>query len=259
MDALEGQVEVLGTPLNKASSKNGEPRESTAWNYEQFRQYLIRLTEGRGALLPVDQYPDKIELSEDWLKVISKMRVDSQDGKERHALVGYRPGGGIILQTLPSQGLSDTVPREVVKEAIKRAREKAGVIGILGTIHSHAVKRLQQRNWWKLRMEDKRHNAVFSTEDLYGLLIAEQFSPFEAVVQGNDMLFAFQSRETQGLGMPSVAFPQHVFTAYWHQQFAHDRDMNIEIARRHNLVFYNRAYPGNDLKRVYSTIGPKGN
>ncbi len=225
---------------------------SVSWTYKQLRDYLLSLTRGRSALLPTDQYPDTLTLSSDWLETFRNMKVESQDGFERWALVGYRNDRkSILLQTTPSKGLDDRVPAEIIQETVGRAKVTAGITGLLGSIHTHPAEILEKRRFWGLKREELWHRAAFSPADMYWLIRPEQFFPFKVVVGGNDTLIAFLTRESEVLPISSAIFPQEAFSNYWRQQAQSGLEMNKAIARRHKLVLYNRAYPKTHLNKIF--------
>lgn len=219
------------------------------WSYEQFKSYLLLLLGDQNALLPLAEYPNRIRLNGDWTSVLDRIRTDSQDGLERFALIGYRTDRqSLFLQTVPSTGLSHKVPVEVVKQTIQRARNVAGIVDILGSIHSHPKRILERKSFWGLMTEKVPHKAVFSAEDLYEMILPEKFFPIKVLVEGNDNLIAFRSRESQVLQLPSNTFSQKAFAKYWYQEVGHGWQVNLKIAERHKLALY-QGSPDN-LQRV---------
>lgn len=250
------------------------------WNYHLFREYLLSLTRGKDFLLPVDQYPNAIELSNDWHEVLDKMRTDSRDGHERWALIGYKEDRrGIYLPTIAAKGLPDHVPAEVMLEERDRAKVKAGITGLLGDLHSHPKGLV--KDIWGASFEDlfdelfkeDSEIAIFSAGDLYCMVIPGSFNLMRGVVQGRENLFAFRTRESTDLGISQNVFRQDAFEKYWYEKnrfrylgnvknfgvrriqaltsHADPWNVNTGIAERHKLVLY-KGSSGANLTKVFS-------
>lgn len=244
---------------------------STHWEYNHFKEYLLSLTEGQ-EFLPIDRHPNSIELSEGWHQTLDQMRKDSQDGIERWALVGFKDDKkSLYLPAIAAQGLPDHVPASVMSNEVHKAKNTAGIMGLVGDIHTHP-RELKESIWGKFINGSKKDIARFSAGDLYTLLVPSRWGSFISIVDGDENLFAFRTRTTNDIGINSAFFNQESFERYWYQengfvykgnvqQFGAQRvipvspnanvwKVNTDIAERHNLVLY-RGKIGENLEKVF--------
>lgn len=292
MDILEGVLgRFKGKSEVKAPSELGKV-PSDIWSYEIFRQYLlalgrryvdrrtsIPLTQGPISyrnpefILRTDQYPKEIELSLDWHSILDKIRKDSGDGVERLSVVGTKDNErSLLVQALAAQGLPDYVPAEVIIAQLQKAIEQYHLTTITGDIHSHPRK-LLERIWSKVMPINNR--GMFSAADLYRIVTPNASMPMIEVVEGNDNVFAFRTKDTINTGLGSELFSQEAFEKYWYERngfrylgpvekFGANRaipisprasgwNVNLGIAERHKLVIY-RGYSGKNLVREFPAI-----
>jgi len=223
------------------------------WNYEtHFREYLLLLSRtGKSGLEFFSNFPQVIELNRIWHKTLNEMRKATQDGKERWALVGFRSDMrtlvlptvfGIGTQGDLGGGIPASVPSDVMQKEIDKAREKTGIVGLVGDIHTHprTNKGLQTTRG-------------FSVADFYCLLVPERFFPMTAVVEPDVNFFVFKTRESADIPVNSKVFTQKDFEEYWHgatDKPISVRDLNRRIVEKHNLVLY-EGKPGSDLEKIY--------
>ncbi|MBI2011864.1 hypothetical protein HYS91_03790 [Candidatus Daviesbacteria bacterium] len=239
------------------------------WGYETFKEYLAAIGRGKLFLPPKTDYPLRIRLSQEWHEVLDKMRTESQDGIERHRIIGANGSQrGLYLSAISSRGRVGYVPAEVIINSIERARD-AG-INALGDLHSHP-KVLNKRRFGELHRLFRLFKAGLSAGDLYCMLRKESYMPVMGVVEGEENVFAFRTRETSVLEGISAYLTQDAFEKYWYEQHgflylgkiealggfraipitstADSRRVQMGIAERHNLVLY-RGYMGKDLVRL---------
>lgn len=167
------------------------PIETIGWNYETYREYLLAISKGRDYLLPIEEYPSQIELNEVWHESLNQIRPMANEG---WVLIGYQEGQRrLVMPKVAENGLSHSVPYEVMSAGINRAKLKAGISDYIGDIHSHP----------RGRFDLSRRDGAFSLGDLYGLLqsISEQ-RPSDTrrscifVAEGNENIAAFATRRS---------------------------------------------------------------
>ncbi len=224
--------------------KRPESKEAR-WNYDKFREYLLLLTRGKDFALSAKNYPEKIALGKNWHDVLNQIRKDSEDGIERFAVIGFKEDKkAIYIQTILLKGSPESVPQEVIDQAVDRAR-KHGIEYRLGNIHSHP-RQLYEKIWGVIQ-KPKQHSAVLSQDDLFSFL---QFPQSVAVlVEGNQNLFVFKCRESTGMPIGAEFLNRDTFKKYWSGRFQ-DWEMNLKIAERHNLVLY-KGQANQDLIKVF--------
>ena len=279
-------MELIGSIFRKfrrGESQTVKPEKSDLprnWDYSHFREYLLALTRGKNFLLPVGQYPDSIQLNGGWDEALKKMRKDTIDGYERWALVGFKEDRrSLYLPTIAARGLPDHVPGKLQMEEIDKARVKAGIIGFVGDIHSHP-KDLVEEIWFRAFTDLDElvgwdlDRAIFSAGDLYRIVVPDSDILMMGLVEGQENLFAFRTRESTDLGVSRDALPQEAFEKYWYERngFRYlgsvkeygakrvqaitptaDRwVVNTEIAERHKLVLY-RGSSGTNLTKVFTS------
>lgn len=245
------------------------------WDYSTyFREYLLLLASKKDlGLESKNNFPEKIQLSYGWHKMLNKVRDKTDDGNEYWGFVGFKEDKrNLWFPNLPAKGYDSYVPGELIKLETNKARDKFGIVDLLGDAHSHPTdfftkvkQHLPNRNSYGLK-------AAFSAGDLFIVVNTEHFRPFIAVVEGDCNLFAFRTRETKGLGVSSHIFNQDSFEKYWYEKngykylggvkmfganratpvtdSANPYGVNIDIAERHSLVIY-QGMKGKDIKRVY--------
>lgn len=255
-------MEILGRIpeyIKNKFFKSGKKNQTDGWDYERFRNYLLGLTRGRNFLLPIDQYPNKIELSTGWHDLFNQMRRESaRDHLERYALIGFKDDRrALYLPTLSVRGHHNQVTGEVITNEISRARTKAGITGLVGDIHSHP------------RIIFDSGSASFSPTDLYSVLLPRVHRFVIGVVEPHMVIFAFNTRETADLGVDPAFLNHESFTKFWIEKYGFVNngditkiesvsprnlyslwDINLGIAERHKLVFY-RGVIDDDLIRAY--------
>ena len=232
----------------------GTKHEGITWEYEQVREYLISLSSGPQNLISINDYPQVIKLSRHWHEILDKMRRASQDGLERLSFIGARDDK-LTVQEDFIIGEPHRIPSKLVSEAIRRGR-RGTETEFIGTIHSHPRKRLERDILWGLWKERIHHVAGFSPKDLYPFTVSfssYRFYPeyLAMVVEGNGVVLSLRTQETETAQINPELVSQVAFDSYWRQKEKNDIHLNsdLEIAKRHNLVFY-RANIGECLSRI---------
>lgn len=237
-------------------------RKSTdrVWTYEHFREYLLALGRGNEFLLPINQYPDIINLSEEWHSTIEDARKKTAEtGYEHFFNVGTKHEARTVhLPTNPRVGNQGSIPSDV-QSGLLSDYVRIGVNSIPGDIHSHP----------------SSDHAEFSLGDLYRLLYPNSKNLFIGVVEGNENLFAFRTKGSRNTGLDSTVLNQGTFAKYWYEQNGwefkgynpktgaemarpNNRDvtsvwqLNLKVARRHNLVLYS-GDAKTELVKVFPT------
>lgn len=230
-----------------------QPNEDK-WNYEYFREYLKAIARGKKFLLTSGQYPKEFSVNDEWHRAINEMRrLTLVDSLERYALIGYKEDKrGIYLQIIPATGEPHRIPREVVEEQKKIAKDKYKLSGFVGDIHTHP---------YISSSTIESPSNYYSATDLKNLLSNSE-SPLKVLITPNHNLFAFWTKETS----PTSIKDSEAFSGYWEesQGFQHLGpqsarakfkesnywDVNTAIAQGHGLVLY-RANPNSPLQKAY--------
>lgn len=259
-----------------------KPTSLEKWSYkDHLKEYLLLLaSRGSEGLESINRFPKQVELSDAWHQVLNDMRDASQDGIERLALVGFQEDRRrIFLPTIPVKGASKEIPIKILNQEILRAKNKFGMRDLIADIHSHP-KDLYSGWRGKARIVkatiegvNVKYQPHLSAGDLYRIVsssnyqVYPEFLPMIGVAHGNANIFAFKTRETIPLPVPSESFDQKSFSKYWNEKygFSYSRDegitgiksskanhwaMNIGIAKKHKLALY-RGGPGRDLVRAF--------
>lgn len=262
--------------MDEGEIKSGESKPQQ-WDYEtHFREYLLMLSRKKiDGLEFFANFPRNIKLNNVWHETLSQMDKETKDGHERWALIGFRDDMrhlilprifGIGTKTDYQKRIRASVPSKVIQEEIQKAKDKRGVIGLVGDIHSHPGSFSRQISFEMLGFRRViGAGGGFSAGDLYRMVIKGDFLPVTVVVDGGESFFAFKTRESTDIPVSSLLFPQNVFEKYWYEEygvrlegdfakhiprgFSH-LELNKGIAAKHNLVLYNGRL-GEDLTRVY--------
>lgn len=176
---------------------------SVGWNYDVYREYLLALSRSREFLLPIEEYPSRIELSDSWHAVLNQIRVNLHEG---WALIGYQSEQRrLILPKAAEKGLSHSVPYEVMAAGLEKAKSKAGITDLVGDIHSHP-RPSNDLSWYIPSEETSEGEGSFSLGDLYGFLYdLTQQRPSDTkravmfVAEGNENIAVFATRRSLGL------------------------------------------------------------
>lgn len=268
MDEEVGKPRIIVRELNKTES----PPTPEVWDYETFREYLLALTRGKDFLLPREDYPTRIQLSDDWHGLLNGMRQESRDGKERFALVGFKDDHrAIYLPRTTALGESTFVPGEVILKTIEQAKRQAGITELVGDIHSHP------NGWWK-KIHDMQNIILkpfggdlhaFSPGDLYCMVLPDLYLPMIGLAESDRNLFAFRTKQSEMVPGNELGFDQDKFDQHWAKQFglkivtvgkakvaltlnprSNPWEVDKAIAQRHGLVLYKGA-PGLDMVKVF--------
>jgi hypothetical protein len=245
------------------------------WKYTHFREYLLALARDESFLETIDNYPNRLELSADWHKLLNKMRRESEDLVERYSVVGVdKDGRRLVLQAIPAVGEPRQVSPTTQEAQKEKAKRQAGVDVFLGDIHSHAEK----LSWeYGLSRGEYNHTAAFSAGDCY-CMVGKNTQLVLGLVQGNENLFAFRTRESKAEDkLDYLRFKVNKglsFNKYWYGKsgiiFRKDnkiekrsvgdgelriygsdlRKVNFDIASKHKLILY-KGRPGEDLVRIF--------
>lgn len=249
---------------------------SGEWPYDQFKEYAIALSKGPRFLLPLSDYPSRIKLSQDWHNYFDQMRFDSQDGVERWAIIGASTlSHSLYLPKSIKIGETDYVPSELI-DSEKRKASNMG-FEFSGDVHTHPRLIYPDTVAKKLRRILRQFEGAFSAADLYWSVSPYLDQRMMMLVEGQENLIAFQSRETEKIKIAQF-FSQEAFSLYWYKKYGlrcfQNRqgriyaqrnpnptirfgvlntidylDLNKGIAQRHNLALY-RGFSGQPLERV---------
>lgn len=254
-------------------SESSEKVKFNIWDYDtHFREYLLLLaSKGVKGLESRKNYPAQIELSQRWHKLFDKIRSSTiKEGKEYWGFIGYKEDRrSLWFTSTPAKGFSSSVPGELIRDETNKARDKFGIIDLIGDVHSHPRGFLERIDQNLTMFNTNGLKAAFSAADLYTIVNTERFTPMMVVVEGDYNLLTFRTRETKGLGMNSMLFNQEAFEKYWYEKYgykyfgknmqigftesANPYDINIGIAERHNLVIY-QGRKGEDVKKIFPKV-----
>ncbi len=193
------------------------------WDYEMFREYLLALSRGKEFLLPIEEYPSKIELSRPWHEVFNQIRQVPTEG---WALVGFQAGQRrLILPRIAEKGISHSVPYEVMSAGIDKAKTRGGITDLVGDIHSHP-KDFRDPSWHIPSIETSEGLGSFSLSDLYGLLYSlGQQRPSDTrrslmlVTEGNENIAAFATRRSLEVVRNTDLGSYEKFAAKWYEKY----------------------------------------
>lgn len=232
------------------------------WTYEHFREYLSALGRNKYFLLPINKYPDLIELSQKWHVSLEDLRKKTAARtKEHYSVIGLDTIlRSLNLPTTPSIGKKGCIPSEAISQA-KAAAYGNGLYPIVGDIHTHPE-------------HSARHALVFSIGDLYGMVAPNSMEYVKAVVGGDENLFVFRTRDSFTVQYdPSIRqMDQESFSKFWYEQNGYKYsgvdpvkgelakpsvkgapsiwELNLKVAKRYNLVFY-AGTPNSDLVKIH--------
>ena len=245
--------------------KNLDIRNET-WNFDShFREYLLLLArKGESALESSDHFPLEIELNPIWHKAMARLFKETNDGKERLALIGFKSDMrelvipevfGIGEDRNINNGFRASIPGSVYSTEMEKAKKENGVVGLVGDIHTHPIDPITL--WVRDRFGSSRNfdgDGGFSAGDLYFLVSKRGMSlPMMGVVDGKESFFAFKTRQTKYI---PDALSMDDFEKYWYEKVnifkkgGSSYFLNRLIAKEHNLAFY-RGLPDENLKRIY--------
>lgn len=250
-----------------ASSEEYKGFPSKSWNYSGVRDYLLAISRGYEFLLPINQYPEKIQLSKPWHELFNQMRKESRDTKERYALAGYKDDlQNLYLPKTPALGDNKCISDEVQLKERERT-QRAGITGIVGDIHSH------QNGFWN-RMGGRADRiaklaSMFSNGDFYGLLDKDSGIKFRGLAEKDRNFLVFRSQETE---FDSSSMNWNEFINYWDYPTCARRAMvggeftrllkrdglmlrgatlqvNIQISNEYELAIYS-GKPNEDFEKI---------
>ncbi len=220
---------------------------SDFWSPEAFHNYLIILGRGEEVLLRKAHYPSKIALSHDWHVTFRDMAVQTvKDSRERMAIIGHKNDDKVYLPTFYIKGSNGHIASKLIAEGKADAKAKHGIQGEIGSLHTHP-----------LDYPGQSTRPFFSPTDLFNHLYPNKAHMLvSGVIQGDQYIFAFSSRETLQTLVPEIMTHQG-FTDYWVQKQYQDTfgsfssmifpsidkalngsELNRVIAERHHLVLY---------------------
>lgn len=193
------------------------------WDYETYREYLLALSKGREYLLPIEEYPSKMDLNEMWHETFNQIRPHSY---ESWALIGFEHGQRrLILPKMAEKGLNHSVPYEVEAAGLEKARAKAGITDLVGDIHSHP-RNLRDLSWYIPPQVTSAGSGAFSLRDLYGFLCdLSQQRPSDPkrsimfIVEGNENIAAFATRRSLEIVRNNFSGSYEQFAKQWYERY----------------------------------------
>lgn len=247
-------------------SENKHDLRNETWKFEShFREYLLRVAKnGESSLEFSDQFPLEIELNQTWHNAMNRLLKETNDGKERLALIGFRNDMreliipevfGIGERSDSKNGYRANIPVSIFNSEAEKAKREFGIVKLVGHIHTHPrdpLTLLVRDQFGTSR--DIDGDSGFSVGDLYSLVSKNvKFTPMIGVVDGKDIYFAFKTRQTKCL---RGDVSQSDFENYWYKKIniykkgGSSYFLNQLIAREHKLAFY-WGHPNQNLHRIY--------
>ncbi len=241
----EDQAE-LRTLIEKA------PLLPKIWTSEVLKEYLLSQSKGQEFLLPLEEFPEEIELSHDWHEVLNTMRQGTNhDGIERVALVGFNSShraiylpnfkmaagvldksSGVITDYGEGQAVNPTLI-----ELQRIFASKKGIEGFSGLLHSHPPDSSLFSPIFDLFGEHR-----LSAGDLY-IALKGYYGNLMGVADGPINSFAFKTKES------IIPRDDHeTFYRLWEQE-PRIRNLDQVIAQKYKLALY-RGNKNQSLKRV---------
>ncbi len=226
MEAAEGVIGSIKKWLKLSKSSTTPQLEvltPNGWNYKMYREYLLALTKGRDYLLPIEEYPSRIELSASWHEAFNQIRSSTNEG---WILIGYQSGQRrLVIPRVAEKGLSHSVPYEVMAASLEKARARAGITDLVGDVHSHP-RPLTDLSWYLPDEETSDGEGAFSLGDLYGFLCAlNKQRPSDPkrslmfVAEGNENIAAFATRRTLELVRNNFTGTYEQFAKQWYGKY----------------------------------------
>lgn len=242
------------------------------WGFESHLQEyaLLVARKGKNGLESIENFPNRIELSDEWHHTLNKMRTETaKDMRERVTPIGFQhemrklhiPPDFIV-------GAKTTVSDEMFWDGFDKVKKEKGIVGLVGHIHSHPrdwdnFLKLFVKTWGRIVTEYKG----FSPGDLHGIVEnASKLPWFYGVVDKDENYFAFVTRESETIHPSSKIQDSATFQEYW---FYHNTrtplfknssitipkaftlwDVDMAIAKQYRLALY-RGKPGEDLVREF--------
>jgi hypothetical protein len=227
MESREGIVDSIKDWLKhkKALIKSTpeSPQPIPGWDYETYREYLLALSRGREFLLPIEEYPQRIELSQPWHEAFNGIRANPKEG---WFLVGYEEGQRrLVLPRIAENGLSHSVPARAMMAGLEKARVKAGITDMVGDVHSHP-RPLTDVRWHIPTGVTSDGAGAFSLGDLYGLLYylneqrpADPKRSLMFVAEGNENIAAFATRGSLKMVKNDFSGSYENFASQWYGRY----------------------------------------
>lgn len=238
MEQAEGVITSVLNILKRSKPSKSAPETYDAipgWDFEYYREYILGLSRSREFLLPIAEHPSRIDVNATWHEVFNSMR---HDARERWALIGYEDGmRRLVLPKVAEVGLSHSVPYEVMRGGLEKARRRAGITDMVGDIHSHPAD-TGDPGWKIPKKITSSGEAAFSIADMFGFLsgIVHQQPSVKnrfimCVVQGNENIMALASRESLVSVRNSFTGSYEDFARSWYNKFRWEYKGNIPLSQ----------------------------
>lgn len=232
----------ITSPESETRKEKG-PVLPSKWDYETFKQFLLSQVRGKEFLMPLAEFPEEIELSEDWHNVLNILRdKTNKDQIERVAILGYNLNNRALY--LPTEDVVE-VPwsweknAPVAQTAVNFQRSLAITRGIdasaMGFLHSHPP------DIHMLGLPIHISTGRLSAGDLYHPLAG--LATVAGVADGPINSLAFRTKES--------VVPRESATAFydlWEGDPQH-RNLDVLIAQKYKLALFKGNINGS-LKRT---------
>lgn len=256
----------FGRPANTpaelpAPKLTPEYKIDSIWIYSHFREYLLNVGRHSNFVESIHNFPDVIELNPGWHDILNKMRRQTINDELYSVISVNQTNQQLLLQENPATANPGQVNHNVIREVRQKVMNSNRVDHIIGDIHSHPGR------------TDNSYLAGFSAEDMY-CLIAEPRIKLMTVVQGDENLFIFRTKETKPLPLHESIMTQEAFAKKFYEQNGHqyiksdeygtltqrqsnssnNRQLNVDIASAFQIAFY-IGKQDQLLKRIYPLKG----
>jgi hypothetical protein len=244
----------LDPPEIEVNQESG-PVLGSKWDYSTFKEYLFSQTRGKEFILPLAEFPDEIEISQDWHNTLNTMRDGSnQDKVERVAIPGYNtqkralylPNEHVTVKSFGEferGGVQSVHPKLIEMQLIfAKANHIEGSVGILHSHPPHA----------SILGKPISLGPRLSAGDLY-IVLGGHYGSLMGVAAGSINSFAFRTRESI---LPRDT--QDTFYDLWERE-PQIPNLDQVLAEKLKIALYKGDKDGS-LKRVYpKREQPKGN
>jgi hypothetical protein len=244
------------------------PKPKKHWEGENLRGYMAQTLRSGKSLIELENYPETIELPDDWQAWVNYVRKNSSKRTWGVAMIGPDNKGKWPTTYTEKNKPIDDFQANLIIGSLANAAKSQGIAKGGIEIHGHHTWWSPNGNWEELEVKKGRRPA-FTPADWYRFLI-NQDCQMMILADTLSVLMAVKSRQTVELNEAREKINQPVFEKYWldrhnlmiHTGFQrwlfggmmggsqdlHDnsdlRNMGLEIANNHKIAFYSGPQNG---------------
>lgn len=249
------------TPELPAPKLSPEYKIDSIWIYSHFREYLLNVSRHSNFLESIHNFPDVIELNSGWHDILNKMRHQTVTNELYSVISVNQTNQQLLLQENSTIANPGQVDHNVIQNVRQKVMNSNRVDHIIGDIHTHPTQ------------ADRYGLPGFSAEDMY-CLIADPRIKLMTVIQRDENLFIFRTKETKPPPRSESVMSQEDFAKMFYEQNGHkyiksdqygtttqrqpnssnSRQLNVDIAAAFHIAFY-IGKQDQLLKRIYPLKG----